>query len=84
MAEPIFIKFVMYTMATEHISTAHFINLSYQSVGLYVHPPIVARQQLGKKVTDTTNTHKTIEELLDASSSMRSVSYQVKQTISSA
>jgi hypothetical protein len=31
---------------------------------------IVARQQLGRNVTAVTNTHATIEELLDASFSM--------------
>jgi hypothetical protein len=35
-------------MAPEPISTAYFINPSHQSVCLYVYPPIVARQQLGK------------------------------------
>jgi hypothetical protein len=43
------------------------------------HSTIVARQRLGKNVTGSTNTHI---ELLDASFSMRSVSYQRKQTIS--
>jgi hypothetical protein len=46
-------------------------------------PPIVARQRLGRNVTAVTNTYATIEELLDASFSMRSVSYQGKQAISS-
>jgi hypothetical protein len=41
-------------------------------------PPIVARQRLGKNVTAATNTHATIEELLDASFSMWPVSYQGK------
>jgi hypothetical protein len=41
-------------------------------------PLIVARQRLGRKVTAVTNTHATIEELLDASSSMWPVSYQGK------
>jgi hypothetical protein len=36
----------------------------------------VARQRLGKNVTAATNTHTTIEELLDVSFSMRPVSYQ--------
>jgi hypothetical protein len=40
-------------------------------------PPIVARQRLGKNVTAATNTHAKIEELLDASFSMRSM-YQRK------
>jgi hypothetical protein len=42
-------------------------------VCLYVYPPIVARQQLGKNVTAATNTHATIGELLNASFYMRSV-----------
>jgi hypothetical protein len=57
---------------------------------LYVFPLIVARQRLGKyslivarqrlsrNVTAVTNTHATIEELLDASFSMWPVSYQEK------
>jgi hypothetical protein len=40
--------------------------------------PIVARQRLGRNVTAVTNTHATIEELLDASFSMWPVSYQGK------
>jgi hypothetical protein len=39
-------------------------------------PPIVARQRLGRNVTAVTNTHATIEELLQASFSMLPVSYQ--------
>jgi hypothetical protein len=58
-------------------------------------PPIIARQQLGKNpviiarqwlsrnVTVVTNTHATIEELLDASFSMWPMSYQGKYAISS-
>jgi hypothetical protein len=41
-------------------------------------PSIVARQRLGRNVTAVTNTHTTIEELFDASFSVRSVSYQRK------
>jgi hypothetical protein len=78
MAEPIFMKRGMYIMAREHISTAYFINPSHQSVCLYVYPRVIARQRLGKNVTAETNTHETIEELSDASFSMRSVSYQRK------
>jgi hypothetical protein len=44
---------------------------------------IVARQRLGRYVTAVTNTHATIEELLDTYFSMRSVSYQGKWAISS-
>jgi hypothetical protein len=40
-------------------------------------PPIVATQRLGKYVSAATNTHATIEELLDAMFSMRPVSYQI-------
>jgi hypothetical protein len=38
--------------------------------------PIVARQRFGRNVTSVTNTHATIEELLEASFSMWPVSYQ--------
>jgi hypothetical protein len=41
-------------------------------------PPIGARQGLGRNVTAITNTHATIEKLLDASFSMWHVSYQGK------
>jgi hypothetical protein len=41
------------------------------SVCLYVY---VARQRLEENVTPATNTHVTIEELLDAKFSMRTVS----------
>jgi hypothetical protein len=59
MPETIFIKFGMYIMSPEHISTAYFINPSHQSVYLYVYPPVVAKQRLGKNVTAATNTHAT-------------------------
>jgi hypothetical protein len=49
------------------------LNQSHQSVCMYV-----ARQRLGKHVTVATNTHAAIEELLDASFSMRFVLYQRK------
>jgi hypothetical protein len=39
-------------------------------------PLVVGRQRLGRNVTAVTNTHATIEELLDASFSMWPVSYQ--------
>jgi hypothetical protein len=45
-------------------------------------PHIVARQRLGKNLTVAMNTHATIEELLDASFSMRSVSCEEKVAIS--
>jgi hypothetical protein len=68
----------MYIMALEPISTAYFINPSDQSECLYVYPPIVARQRLGKHVTAATNTHAIVEQLLEASFSIRSMSYQRK------
>jgi hypothetical protein len=55
-------KLCTYIMTLEPISTAHFINPSHQSVCLYVYPPMVPRQRLGKNVTAATNTHATIEE----------------------
>jgi hypothetical protein len=45
---------------------------------LVKNPPIVARQRLGRNVTVVTNTHATIEELLDAPFSLWPVSYQGK------
>jgi hypothetical protein len=39
-------------------------------------PLMVAWQRLGRNVTAVTNTHATIEELLDASFSVWPVSYQ--------
>jgi hypothetical protein len=61
--------------------TAYFINLSHPPIvarqRLSKSPPVVARQRLGKNDTAATNIH-VIEELLDASFSIRSVSYQRK------
>jgi hypothetical protein len=67
MAELVFIKLGMYIVAPEPISTAYLINHSHQSVCLYVYPPIVTRQQLGKNVTGAKYIPATLEELLDAS-----------------
>jgi hypothetical protein len=64
--------------ASEPISTACFINPSHKSVSLYVCHPLVARQRHGKKFTMVTKICATIEELLDLSFSIRSVSYQKK------
>jgi hypothetical protein len=50
---------------------------------LVKNPPVVARQRLDRKVTAVTNTHAIMEDLLDASFSMWSVSYQGKWVISS-
>jgi hypothetical protein len=59
-------------MAPEPISTAYF------SLCLYVYLPIVAKQRLSKNVTAETNTQAEIECMLNASSSMRLVSYKRK------
>jgi hypothetical protein len=44
-------------------------------------PPIVARQRLGKHVPAATNTQATIEVLLDASFSMRSVGWKQNRVV---
>jgi hypothetical protein len=72
--DPIFIKFGMYIMAPEPIPTAYFINRSHQSVCRCI--SLLGNDSVKKNATAATNTHATIEELLDASFSMRSVSYQ--------
>jgi hypothetical protein len=62
-------------MAPEPNSTAYFIN---PPMSLYMYPHVVARQQLSKNIAAAMNTHATIEELLDLSFCMLSVSYQIK------
>jgi hypothetical protein len=52
------------------------LNVASQRLGK--NPPIVARQGLDRNVTAVTNTHATIEELLDASFLMWPVWYQGK------
>jgi hypothetical protein len=69
-------KLGMFIMVPEPISTAYFINPSHQSMCLYVYPPTVASQRFGKNVTAATDTETTIERLLNASFSRRTVSYQ--------
>jgi hypothetical protein len=69
-------KLGMNNTAPESISMAHFINPSHQSVCLYVYSLIVARQQLGEKVTAAKTTYARIEQLFEASFSVRSVMYQ--------
>jgi hypothetical protein len=86
MAETIFIKLGMYIMAPDPISKAYFINPCHQSVSVArqrfgKNPTNVAMQQLGKNVIAAMNTQATIKELLDATFSMRSVSYQEKYAI---
>jgi hypothetical protein len=65
-------------LAPEPISTSYSINPSDQSVCLYLHPRILARQQLHEIVTAATNTEATIEEFLEVQFSMRSVWCQRK------
>jgi hypothetical protein len=62
----------------EAISKAYFINTSNHSVCLHVYHPIFAGQRFGKLVTATRNTHTVIKELLEASFSIRSMTYQRK------
>jgi hypothetical protein len=76
-----------YIMTPELILLAYLINSSQQSSCLCLYPPVVARQQLGKNpshvaikplgknITAATNIHVTIEEWLDASFTVRSMSY---------
>jgi hypothetical protein len=90
MPEPIFIKLGTYITAPEPTQGPNLKNPSHRFVCLYVYPPIVAKQRLGKNplivarqrlgrdVTAVTNTHATIAELLEASFSMWPVSYQGK------
>jgi hypothetical protein len=73
MPEPIFMKLGICIMAPEPISTVYVINPSHQSVCLNLYPLIVARQRLGKNINVSTNTRARIEELLDATFSMRTV-----------
>jgi hypothetical protein len=70
MPERIFMKLCTYIMAPEPILTVYSINPSHESVCLYVYPTNVARQRICKNDTEATNTHATIEELLDTSFSM--------------
>jgi hypothetical protein len=74
MPEPIFMKLGMYIMAPTSISAGYFIKPSLQ----FMSPLIVVRQRLGKNTTAATNAHTAIEELLDASFSMLSMSYPRK------
>jgi hypothetical protein len=85
MAEPIFMKLSTYITAPEPISTACFINSSCQSVCVYVylsldkHPlSLLGNGSAKEKVAAATNTHATIEELLDSALSMLFVSYKGK------
>jgi hypothetical protein len=50
--KPNFMKLGMYIMAPEPISTAYFINPTYQFVCLYVYPLLAVRQLLGNLFTE--------------------------------
>jgi hypothetical protein len=89
MTEPISMKLGMYIMPTEPISMAYYINPSHQSVCLYVYPSYRCKTTarlsvylfllLGNGLVNTFPCQRiqaTIEELLDVSFCMRSVSYQ--------
>jgi hypothetical protein len=69
-------KLGMYIIAPDSISKAVFINLHHQFVCLYVYPSVVAMQRHSKNIAAAKDTRATVEELLDASFSMRSVSYE--------
>jgi hypothetical protein len=87
------ISFLAYFLYFEKIEWAYEITL--MSVCVSAYPPIVARQRLcksrpiiarqrlGRNVTAVMNTHATIEEFLDVSFSVWSMSYQGKKGISS-
>lgn len=72
MTEPPFRALGVYIMAPDTISTMYLINSSHKSVC----PRIVAMQRLGRNVTAATNKLVTIQDLLEAMFSVRSVSYQ--------
>jgi hypothetical protein len=76
MPQQSFLKLGTYITAPEPIKTAYAINPFHQCVSLCVYSLFVARRLLGKNIAAERNTHTTIEELLDASSSMRSMSNQ--------
>jgi hypothetical protein len=60
-------------MTREPISTADFINVSHQSVCLYMY---VITHWIGKNVTAATDKQATIEQLLEVLFSMGTASYQ--------
>jgi hypothetical protein len=77
MPEPIFIKlWCMFIMAPEPISEAYFINPSYQPVCLLCVLPLSLPGNGSVNTFPRQRIHAPIEKLLDASFSVRSVSYQ--------
>jgi hypothetical protein len=85
MATPISMGLGIYIILPVPISAAYFINLFHPSVSIRVslnvarqrlgkkNPLIIARQRHGKKFTAATNKHTIIEELLEASFTMRPI-----------
>jgi hypothetical protein len=70
----------MYIMTPETIPTAYSINHFHQSVYLYVYPlsllsngSVKIPLSHSERATAATNTHATVEEILDTSFYMRSV-----------
>jgi hypothetical protein len=77
MPEQVLWNLVRYHGTWVHLNGVFHISVSSTCVSV-VYPPIVVTQRLRKTVTAATNTDTTIEELLDASSSTWSVTYQGK------
>jgi hypothetical protein len=63
---------------TLHNHRCENLKLYSLTVCLYVYPLIIPRQRLSRNITTVTNTHATIEEVLDTSFSMWPMSYQGK------
>jgi hypothetical protein len=81
MPEPIFMKLGICIMATELVSTAYFINSS-TSVCVSLGVSLISLQGNGSAESLTwPRTHATIEELLKASFSLRSMSYQKEESV---
>jgi hypothetical protein len=78
MPEPMFMKLGTYNMTPDPVSKGNFIYPAHHSVCLYVYLSNIARQRLGKNLTAAMNTQRTTEELLEASFSMRSITYKKK------
>jgi hypothetical protein len=70
-------KLSIYVTATEPISVSYFINLSHQSVCLYVYPRISLLGDGSVDIFPGQSLHAKIEELLEVPS-MWSVSHQTK------
>jgi hypothetical protein len=64
-------------MAPEPISMAYFIIFFHQSVCLHVYPQLSLLSNRSVKTFPRQRIHKTVEELLEASFPMRSVSFQM-------